>query len=126
MSGMLGAIAIASVRASRQAEGCGGVAAFGSASWSSGDVDGSIVAEGACTGRGLGKGTLAVATPLASAKRVWPQQTSSSAAALTMATLRTPLPPEAHLRRARPALDFASKNAKKAIEHSGGTSLCWD
>ena len=132
MSGMLGAIAIASVKASRQAEGGGGAAVFGSAFFSSAAADGSDgppLADGASTGRGLGNGTLAAAMALASAKGVGPQQTNTSAVAVTMATPRKQLPTEAHLRRALPALDFVSnraKQAEKAFAHSGGTSPCWD
>ena len=125
MSGMLGAIAIVSVKASRQAESTGAGAAGGSAFFTSGVEDGSAAADGASTGRGLGKGTFTFAV----AKCVWPQQANSSAATVTM-TARRALPlREAHLRRPFRTLDFASNRAKeprKAIEHSGGMSLCWD
>src|SRR6202012_522678 len=123
MSGMLGAIAIGSVKASRQAESTGAGAAGGSAFSTSGVEDGSAAVDGGPTGRGLGKGTFIFAV----AKCVWPQQANSSAARVTM-TARRALPlREAHLRRPFRTLDFASNRAKeprKAIEHSGGMSPC--
>src|SRR5579863_5279605 len=125
MSGMLGAIAIASVKATRQAESAGAGAAGGSAFSPSGVVGGSTAADGASTGRGRGRGTFT----FAAAKWVWPPQANSRAATVTMAARRARPLREAHLRRPFPALDFMSNRAKeprKAIEHSGGTSLCWD
>jgi len=58
---MLGAIAIASVKATRQAESAGADAAGGSAFFTSGVADGSTAADGASAGRDLGKGTFTFA-----------------------------------------------------------------
>src|SRR5271155_6085536 len=114
---MLGAIATTSVKASRQADGGG--AAGGSEVSRSGLADGSSFADGASEGRGLGKGTFAAAKT-----SVRPQQASSIAIAVTMATL--PLR-EGHLRHPFSALDFApirAKEPRKAIAPSGGTFVC--
>ena len=62
MSGMLGAIAIVSVKPSRQAESAGAGAAGGSAFFTSGVEDGSTAADGASAGRDLGKGTFTFAS----------------------------------------------------------------
>ena len=104
---MLGAIAIASVKASRQAEGRGTVAAGGPAFFSSGPAGASAFADGASGGRGLGRGTFAAA------RWIWPQQASSSAVAVTKAIRLPPPLREAHLRQPIGALDFVLFCAKK-------------
>src|ERR1700743_357557 len=114
MSGMLGAIAIASVSASRQAEGGGTATALGSAFLASkvlasGVTGGSAIADGASAGRGLGKGTFT----FAAAPSVRPQQANSSTARVTMATRRALPLREAHLRPPFCALDFASNRVKE-------------
>ena len=68
MSGMLGAIAMASVSASRQADGCGVGCGAGAACWSGLPFGGAACcslsglsrsADGASAGRGFGSGTAA-------------------------------------------------------------------
>jgi hypothetical protein len=105
MSGTLGAIAIASVSAARQAEGWGAVGAGSAAGMrvppgvSCPAAGPPGFAPGASKGRGLGNGTEA-------ADPACPESTSSSAAAVTIAASRRPLPRQDHLRRAFPALNF--------------------
>src|SRR6185437_9509883 len=106
MSGMLGAIAIASVRASRQAEGGGAVAAGGPA-FVSGPATGSALTDGASGGRGLGKGTFAAARAGSQ------QQANSRAATVTMAARAPPPLREDHLRYRFGALEFGLICAKE-------------
>src|SRR5579871_724104 len=127
MSGMLGATATASVKASRQAEGGGGAGGGCSAFFSSVPAAGRALAAGASAGRGLGKGVLAMAKALPAAICVWPKQAKTSAAAVTMAAARALPHQEAHLRHPLSALDFApirTQEPRKATAHSGGTLVC--
>src|SRR5579872_2160793 len=125
MSGMLGAIAIASVRATRQAEGWGmgtaGATASFSASFSlsfSASLDfpsplgTKAGAAGAAAGRGFGDGT-----PAAACAR--PTGRSVSTATVTTAMLRQNAAREGLLRRPFLGLNFMQVSRKKLRQASG-------
>jgi hypothetical protein len=142
MSGMLGAIAIASVRSARQAEGSW-AGASGSAPGfspfvcvSSAGGGASLLAGGASAGRGLGKGTAAI-FDRETAAAVFGRETAAAGsafqkqmtakAAVTMADGRPRVRRQGHLRRAFPALRFVinpHKNRGKRSNISGGTPVC--
>jgi hypothetical protein len=135
MSGMLGAMAIASVSARRHAEGSG-AAATGSAGLSLGagvrfpSAAALGSAAGASAGRGLGNGTNTCTGARSAARRGFCQPTlnrslrgsglecraaagpdcahsiNNTATAVTIGASMRPEPPQGHLRRSVPALKF--------------------
>ncbi len=143
MSGTLGAIAIASVSASRQAEGCGAGAACSAGLSASGACFSaagfSVSAEGASAGRGLGNGTATRCTvprsrgglvPNRSPHGSWAdlraaagsvdRQSNKAAATVTIAAPLRPKAPQGHLRLDFSTLKFMTIPSLTAKPHEFG------